>query len=251
MKHLFLAILLCCSVSILAKNEVPDKMKTAEEFYKKGHYEQAITIYNSILSKDEESAEIYYNLGNAYYKSGKNALAILYYERAILIKPNYNDARFNLELAQAKNMDKIEKTEAVFLENVFDRFANIMTSNGWAILSVIIFIVFLGLAFVYAFSGIRSLRKFTFFTAILCFFVSISSMVMSKIQKDKILDREFGIIMSGSVTVRSSPDDNGTSIFVVHEGTKVEIDNALDGWTEIKLSDGKVGWVENTDLEKI
>jgi hypothetical protein len=148
-------------------------------------------------------------------------------------------------------MDKIEKTEAVFLENVFDRFANIMTSNGWAILSVIIFIVFLGLAFVYAFSGIRSLRKFTFFTAILCFFVSISSMVMSKIQKDKILDREFGIIMSGSVTVRSSPDDNGTSIFVVHEGTKVEIDNALDGWTEIKLSDGKVGWVENTDLEKI
>lgn len=248
MKNSILTVVfLLISSSLLANNA----LQLANNYYKNAQYEQAIAAYTKMISNDEESPELFYNLGNAYYKNDEIGKAILFYEKALLIQPNFTDAKFNLELAQAKTTDKINKKDSFFLIRWFDGFTNIMSSNTWAVLSIIVFLSFLALVFAYAFSKILVVRKISFYTAVLFLFISISAMFMSKRQKDKVERREYAIIMEPSVTVKSAPAESGTSIFVLHEGTKVKIVSNLDSWAEIELEDGNVGWILISDLERI
>lgn len=250
-KNISVLLFLVLSFSLSAEVSLQVEQKKADDFYKKGKYEEAITAYESMLPKDKESPQIFYNLGNAYYKSGQTAKAILYYERALLIKPNFDDARFNLEMAQTKVVDKINKVDSFFLKKGIDIFANTMISNSWAVMSVVLFILCLALCFVYAFSHIVVLRKISFYAAIVLLIISLSGMTMAKMQKDKVEKREYAIIMASSVTVKGSPDEGGTSLFLLHEGTKVKIKNSVDTWVEVQVADGNVGWILSSDLEKI
>lgn len=246
-KYILLSFIVFFSLSVLAK----DSILVANDLYKKGQYEKAIDIYLKMLPEGNESPEIYYNIGNAYYKNEQISKAILYYERALLIQPNFDNARFNLEMAQSKTIDKINKQDSFFLKRWFDSIANIKSSNSWAAMSIVLFILCLGLLFLYAFSKILLLRKVSFYTAAFLLILSLSGMLMSKRQKDKVEKREYAIIMSSSVTVKNSPDDSGTTTFVLHEGTKVKISKILDIWVEIILEDGNVGWMLSEDLEII
>lgn len=247
MKNIITVVFLLISSSLLANNA----LQLANNFYKNAQYEQAIAAYTKMISNDEESPELFYNLGNAYYKNNEIGKAILFYEKTLLIQPNFSDARFNLELAQAKTVDKIDKKDSFFLIRWFDGFTNIMSSNAWAILSVLVFISFLILVFIYAFSKLLVIRKVSFYTAVFFLLISFTGMVMAKRQKDKVEKREYAIIMAPSVTAKSAPAESGTSIFVLHEGTKVKIISNLDSWAEIELEDGNVGWILISDLERI
>ncbi len=246
-KFLYILFLLIVSFSVTAK----DSLTIANSFYKKGQYEKAIKAYQQLLPEEYESADIYYNLGNAYYKKGETAKAILYYERALLIEPNFDDAEINLEFAKLKTVDKIDKLDTFFITRWVDKFANLKSSNSWAVWSIVLFIITLGLAFLYAFSKIIVVRKVSFYTAIFLFAICLTSMAMAKKQKDKVEKRDFAIVMTASVSVKSSPDDSGTTVFVLHEGVKVKIKNSPDVWVEIMLEDGNVGWMLSEDLEII
>jgi len=230
---------------------VKEKEGLAQKHYAEGKYEQAISIYKSLLSDENESAELFYNIGNAYYKNGETAKSILNYERALLVSPNFDDAKYNLGIAQLKIVDKIDEIDGFFFTRWIDAISNLMTSDGWAWLSVGLFFVFILFVLIYVFGKNEIFRKIAFFTGVFILFFSFSSLSFAYKHKNKVEKREYAIIMDASTTVKSSPDHSGTDLFVLHEGTKVKIRSALGEWFKVQLADGNVGWVKKTCLERI
>jgi tetratricopeptide (TPR) repeat protein len=225
-------------------------LKEGNAKYTAEEYNEAISLYESGLEKGE-SASLYYNLGNAYYKSGNLGKAILNYERAYLLKPGEEDIRYNLELARSQTIDQIKPIDRFFLTEWIDGISYIWNTNTWAYISIVCFIVTLLLAGVYIFTKTGWLKKTSFFTGIFILLISIISFSFSKKQRNILLSHEYAIVLSPTVTVKGSPDESGTALFVVHEGTKVKIKQTLNQWIEIQLADGNIGWIEVTNLETI
>ncbi|MGE0089975.1 MAG: tetratricopeptide repeat protein [Bacteroidales bacterium] len=225
--------------------------ETANKLYIEGKFDQAIETYQKINNSGYESSELYYNMGNSYYKLNKIAKAVLYYEKALQLSPNDEDIRFNLELANRYVVDKIEKLPVFFITNWFISIRNLFSANKWAVLSIIFFFTTLVFITIYLISRKYSLKKFSFWISLLFIVLFLSSLYFSYKQKQVILNDDTAIIMSPSVTIKSSPDISGNDIFVLHEGTKVWVLDQISDWREIKLSDGTKGWLKNSDLEII
>lgn len=232
-------------------SEVKEKKMAAQEHYAQGKYEEAIADYTSMLSNENESPELFYNIGNAYYKNGEVGKAILYYERALLISPNFDDAKYNLEIAQLKTIDKIDEVERFFFTRWIDNTVNLMDSNSWAWVSLSLFVLFILLLLVYLFFKQEIIKKGSFYIGIFLLLFSILSLSFAYKQKQKVEKREYTIIMEATTTIKSSPDHSGTDLFVLHEGTKVKIKSVLGEWVEVQLADGNIGWIKETSIEKI
>jgi tetratricopeptide (TPR) repeat protein len=252
MKKYILSILLSWLIpaTLLATGQ-PSKLEEANVKYKAEDYAAAAVLYEEILKEGKESASVYYNLGNAYYKQKELGRAILNYERALLRDPNNEDIKHNLGLAKSQTVDNIKPKEQLFLMKWIDSAGNMQSSNAWARISIISFIIVLSLGGLFVFSRTGWMKKSAFFTAILFLLVCAAAFYFSKRQKEALTTHNYAIIISGTVTVKSSPDESGKELFLLHEGTKVKIKQALTGWDEIQLEDGSVGWVIATDLEKI
>ena len=224
----------------------------ADKAYADGNYAEAARLYEQLLDNQGEAAAVYYNLGNAYYKQNELAKAILNYERALLLNPGDDDIRFNLELAKSKTVDKITPLSEVFFVVWARDFASLMSTDGWAQLSCAAWVLFLlGLA-LYRFARKMSVRKVSFFSAILCLVLAVITVCASSYQKNIREQRNKAIVMLPSVTVKSTPDNSGTDLFVLHEGHKVEIkDDSMREWKEIRLEDGNVGWISAKAIEVI
>lgn len=219
--------------------------------YIKNDYASAIQIYESLL-KDEEAADIYYNLGNSYYKVGEIAKAVLNYERASLLQPGNSDIRANLEVARAKTIDKVESIPEVFFISWIKVLENSMSVDAWAAWGIISFILFIIALYFFIFSKQIVRKKIGFISGIIFLIIVICSNLFASQQKERLVNRDNGIVMNPSVTVRSTPSESGTSLFVLHEGRKVSIkDNSMKEWKEIRLEDGKVGWVPASAIEII
>ncbi|VBB45288.1 Tetratricopeptide TPR_1 repeat-containing protein [uncultured Paludibacter sp.] len=254
MKKLFLYIyiILFATFSLSAQNTVQDAdvLKQANEFYKQGNYSDAAKIYESELKKGF-SAELYYNLGNAYFKSNEIGLSILNYERALRLKPDYKDAEYNLNFAKQKVVDNLGTTPSFFVKRWAISVLECFTSNQWAVISIIAFVVTLILLLLFAFSRERSRRKVSFYAAFVSIFLTLAAFTLSGVRKDQMLKHRDAIIMNGAVTVKSSPDKSGTDLFQLHEGTKVRIKSTLTNWAEIEVENGAIGWIEESTMERI
>lgn len=235
------------SISKLSDVQMMDK---AASFYSDGYYEEAAKVYSSLLEKGKAFI-LYYNLGNAMYKSGNIPEAILNYERALKIEPKNEDALFNLRLCNIKIVDKVELLNKFFFSKWFYSFQKIFNSNHWAIISLISFIIFIISLFVYFFIRNISMRKVGFFTGIITLLISVFSLIYSCNQYQDFVSSDEAIIFTPSVIVKSSPDKSGTELFVIHEGLKVKVKDKVGGWYEIKLTDGNIGWIKETDLKII
>lgn len=219
--------------------------------YMKNNFASAIQIYEALLNKGE-AAEIYYNLGNSYYKVSDIAKAILNYERALLLQPGNADIRANLEVARAKTIDKVEPVPEVFFVSWTKALINSMSVDAWATCGVICFILFIVSLYFFIFSKQIILKKLGFIGGLLFLIIVILANVFATNQKDGLLNRASAIVMNPSVTVRSTPNESGTSLFILHEGSKVNIkDDSMKEWKEIRLEDGKVGWVPASSIEVI
>ncbi|MGL5547675.1 MAG: tetratricopeptide repeat protein, partial [Tannerellaceae bacterium] len=148
-KILFIIMIQVLSFSAFAENEID----LANDAYSKGNYNEAIELYNKVLEKNGESAEIYYNLGNAYYKENKTASAILYYERALLLDPSDADIRFNLELAKQKSVDKIVPVGEFFISSWFRALKQSANAESWSLIGVACYILLLICAAVFLFNN--------------------------------------------------------------------------------------------------
>ena len=203
--------------------------------YIRNDYASAIQIYENLLKKGE-AAEVYYNLGNSYYKADDIARAILNYERALLLEPGNADIRANLEIARSKTKSLI----------------NCLSVDAWAKLGIVFFVLLLVSFYLFFFSKQITGKKVGFIAGIVFLVLVILSNVFAAQQKGELMERNEAIVLAPSVTVRSTPSESGTSLFILHEGRKVEIkDNSMREWKEIRLEDGKVGWVPASAIEGI
>lgn len=219
--------------------------------YMRNDFASAIQMYEALL-KEGEAADIYYNLGNSYYKADNIAKAILNYERALLLQPGNADYRANLEVARSKTVDKMEAVPEIFFVTWIKSLINSMSVNAWAISGIVGFILLIVSIYLFVFSKQIVLKKIGFIAGIFFLFFVILANVFAAEQKDRLLNRNKAIIISPSVTVRSTPSEGGTSLFVLHEGSKVNVkDSSMKEWKEIRLDDGKVGWVPSTSIEII
>lgn len=246
---LLLLMLLCYNAKAIDNNA--SNFQKANELYKKGQFDTAAILYEKILKSGYESPEVYFNLGNAYYREKNIAKAILNYERASKLEPNNEEISFNLQLAQTMIVDKISPLPDFFLKKWWKAFSEIFSSNGWAILSMILFVVTLILTGIYLFTTMVWVKKTSFWIAGIVLFLTVVSMVNSYEIKVERISKNDAIILTPSITVKSSPDENGTDIFVIHEGTKVRKVDEVDNWVKIVIADGTKGWVKATDIEPI
>lgn len=247
-KTLLLGLLLGWFLPLCAQEST---LKKAEEAYAKEDYTQAIELYESVLKSYGESAMVYYNLGNAYYKAGKVAPAILNYERALLLNPGDSDTRFNLQVARQKTVDKIEPIGEFFLTRWIGTVEDVYSADGWAKWGVASFVLFIGCLVLFFFSKWIRLKKIGFFAGICFLLISLVANLFADSQQDKLLHRADAIVFASTVTVKSSPDASGTDLFILHEGTKVTIKSTLGEWSEIQLEDGNVGWMPSKEIQQI
>lgn len=219
--------------------------------YIKNDYALAIQIYEDLL-KNGESAEVYYNLGNSYYKIDEIAKAVLNYERALLLQPGNSDIRANLEIARAKTVDKVEATPEIFFVSWTKALINSMSVDAWATWGIISFILLIIALYFFIFSKQIVWKKIGFISGIIFLIITVCSNLFASELKERLVNRDDAIVMNPSVTVRSTPSESGTSLFILHEGRKVNIkDNSMKEWKEIRLEDGKVGWVPASAIEVI
>lgn len=235
-----------------SSSKLEDATKSeGDSAYIRNDFASAIQIYESLLRKGE-AADVYYNLGNSYYKVNEIAKAILNYERALLLQPGNGDIRANLEIARSKTVDKVETVPEVFFVTWTKALINSMSVDAWAVCGVVSFLLLIVSLYFFIFSKQVVLKKVGFITGIVFLIVVVMTNVFAFKQKKELLNRDSAIIMNPSVTVRSTPSENGTSLFILHEGHKVDIkDSSMKDWKEIRLEDGKVGWVPVSSIEII
>jgi tetratricopeptide (TPR) repeat protein len=235
----------------LAVSAQTDKV-AADSAYVKGDYKAAIEIYESLAANNGESADVYYNLGNAYYKSENIAKAVLNYERALLLNPDDEDIRFNLELARSKTVDKVAPEYKFFLMEWLEGIINLLSISAWSVLAVVSFVVMLLTLLLFLFGKSVSTKKTGFIIALFSLFITIFANLSALHRYHYLTERNDAVIMEPSVTAKSTPSNSGTELFVIHEGRKVKIsDDSMREWTEIELEDGNKGWIPSSSLERI
>ncbi len=226
-------------------------IKVANDDYKKNKFEQAIQKYQTVNDSGYVSAELYFNMGNAYYKTNNFKSAILYYERAKLLKPDDKDIDFNLEMARSFTVDKIEAIQEVFFISWIKWIRNLMSVEIWTKFNVILFMISLVSFLLYLLSGKIGLKKVGFWIGVITLIISITSLSMGYQLKHLQMAKNTAIIFTPSVTLKSSPDESGTNLFILHEGTKVEILDKVGDWRWIKIANGSRGWIKMLDIVTI
>ncbi len=248
-KLLFSAIIL---ISAFALADTPQQViNRANEAYSRSEYSYAAELYEEVLAQGLEAAELYYNLGNAYFKSNRMGKAILNYERALRLNPSAENIRYNLELANNRTVDSTEQRPLLFYEKWWQNTYNMQSAGGWAITGLIFLTVFFILTALYLFAGSRSHKQITFYTGLLFFVLTCFSFVFAQKQHNRVTADDIAIIMSPRVAVKSAPSAQSPDLFLVHEGTKVTIRNQLGEWLEIHLPNGNVGWIKKETLDVI
>ena len=223
----------------------------ADSAYAQGRYQQAIKDYEQLL-KQGVSADIYYNLGNAYYRIDEMPRAVLNYERALLLSPGDGDVRFNLQMARSKTIDKITPESEMFFVTWYHSLVNLTSVDGWAYIALISLALAIVLVLVYLFTNPVWLRKLGFFGALVLLVCFVVANLFAYAQKQSFVNRSGAIIIAPAVTVKSTPAKQGTDLFILHEGTKIDItDGSMKQWKRIRVADGKEGWVETSQIEVI
>ena len=234
----------------LATFAAPTK-DAADEAYKRGQYQQAVREYEELI-KEQPSAELYYNLGNAHFRTDNITQAILAYERALQIKPGDNDIRFNLEFARSKTIDKITPESEMFFFTWYRSLVNLMSTDAWARLAVASIALALLLLLLYLFASRLALRQTGFYGAILFLALFLVSNLFAYQQKQHDEQRAGAVVIAPTVSVKKTPDTAATDDFVLHEGTRVTItDRSIARWLAIRLDDGREGWIPTGSIEEI
>lgn len=246
-----LNILFLLQLIVLNSYASENLLEKALDAYANENYAQACELYEALIDQNGESAAVYYNLGNAYFKTNKIASAILNYERALLIDPSDSDTRFNLQIAKQRTVDKIEPISGFFIAEWMKSVRNSLSIDTWAFIGIISFIILIICLVMFFFGRLIKIKKIGFYLGIIALISIVSANIFAYKQQYDLLHRNTAIIFAPTTTIKSSPDKSGTDLFVAHEGTKVHIKNKLGEWSEIELEDGNKGWILSNKIELI
>ena len=248
---LIVLCLMLFAANTKAEIQIDSLVFRANEHYVDNDFDKAAELYQTLVDSGYQSADIYFNLGNAYFKLNRMPYAILNFERAYRLNPGDEDIEFNLEYARTFTVDRIEPLPVFFLLKWYRSVRQILPSNGWAWSSLFWIAITLSLALIFWFALKPFTKRLTFSLGIISLAFAIVSIVFSAQEKENETIRDKAIIFQPVVTVKSSPGETGNEIFILHSGTKVQITKALGKWVEIRIADGNKGWIPSESVELI
>jgi tetratricopeptide (TPR) repeat protein len=221
------------------------------KFFQNKEYEKAIAAYEQLVNEGYEGTALYFNLGNAYYRTGKIGFAILFYEKALRLSPGDDDAAYNLTLANLRIIDRVESFPRFFLFEWWENLLSLFSISGWTVAAYVFYFLLLASVGYYFFTGNPFHQKLILISGILSLVLLIITSALLIIKLNRELNVSSGVIVEQSVNVKLSPDYKSNDAFIIHEGFKVIVEDEVDNWVRIKLPDGKVGWMPKEDLKVI
>lgn len=251
MRYLVFSVFFVLNSLFLLANDQNQIILKANKAYSASSYTEAVELYSKVVESGFEAPELYYNLGNSYFKMNDYASAILWYERAKRLDPGNEDIEFNLNVANTKISDKIEPLPELFYKRWFYGLVLLLPIDTWATLALILLVAGLAGLVLFLASRVLIIRKIGFWSGALFLLFSISFLALSWSGKMYLTTTSYAVVFSPTITVKSSPDDKSTDLFVVHEGTKVILLDNIGGWYEIRIANGSVGWLPVNSLVKI
>lgn len=256
MKALKIGLLICGLLVMKLQGHAFDKValtqfELATDLYNQAEYDSALVLYNGILESGITSDALLYNIGNSYFKLKDYPSAILYYEKALKLKPADEAIHHNLALANNMIVDKIEPMPEIFLKTWWRSFYNLLSADSWAWISVGLFALTLLLAFIYFVSSRTTLRKFAFFAGLFILFLFIGSFGLASQKYYYTQNKNEAIVFIPTITVKSAPSVSTVDLFVLHEGTKVLLLDEVSGWNHIRIANGSTGWLPSNVLKGI
>jgi tetratricopeptide (TPR) repeat protein len=234
-----------------AQNPRVSLISQANEAYNNGSFTEAISLYGSVIDSGYVSAELYYNLGNAYYKVKDIPSAILYYEKALKLDPKDEQTRFNLHIANSQITDKIEAVPAMFYVRWWKALSGMFAPDAWARVTIGLLILLIILVTIFIVTRNMAIRRMTFWAGLIFSVLLLTSFYIAYQQYNLQSSDNYAIVFTPTVTVKSSPAKNSVDLFVIHEGTKVEITDQVEGWYEIRIANGSIGWLPMDSMKKI
>lgn len=238
----------CCIPTYTIAQRAPELYNNASALYKANQFAEAAAVYEKITAQGYRSAEVYYNLGNCYYKMQNTGKAILNYERALKLSPDDEDIIHNLKLAQLKTIDRVQPVPQLAIVTKWNNLLHSFSSKGWAVFALVLVWLSLILFAIYLFVSRRGVVMFFTATVFVLSLVAVGLGIKQAHTED---DSGTAILLVANVNVKSAPDENATDIFTIHEGIKLYLCDRVGNWNKIRLADGKVGWVEKNLFEKI
>ena len=225
--------------------------KNADASYSKGQYQEAVKTYQKIIDAGYQSAALYFNMGNASYKTGDVPSALLYYEKAHKLSPGDEDINFNIKFANLKTTDKIDEAPEFFVTKWWRGFILGISANALGWISVLLILLASGILILYFFTTSVNIKKASFYGAMLFFILGIFAIFIAGMQVKYFSGHREAIVFSPSVTVKSGPVEKAGALFVIHDGTKVNVLGDNNGWLKIKLANGSEGWIKSGDAREI
>jgi len=237
--------------SILSATTPQDLFIQANEAYTKGQYQQAIETYEAVLATGNSSGELYYNLGNAYFKTRQKGKAILNFERALLANPSDADAAYNLEIVNQQVADNLDQVDTFFLKKWWQNFHQTATSGFWSFLTLSLLWLGIGGLILWLLGKERAKKKQGFIGGIALLLLSFLFFTAARSQADFEQNSHLAILLESVIDLRNGPDEKSTSLLKIHEGLKVELLDQIDTWYKVKLSNGEQGWLPKSSVEEI
>ncbi len=233
------------------RSAAQELMAQGNRYYQDKEYKKAVDAYQEVVNAGFEGTSLYYNLGDAYYREGKLGYAILYYEKALRLSPGNSDVAYNLKIANARTVDKIEALPQFFLFEWWESLLAVFPVTGWTYISYAFYILVLlsvGLFFFAKRPGAQRAAVYSGFVSVVFLLMTVSLLAV-KVNRD--INVKSAVVTTPTVTVKLSPDPTSNDAFIIHEGLKVREIGNVGNWIEIRLQDGKEGWVENNDIATI
>lgn len=249
-RYMAVAVFVVLATSVLAQSN-GQVWNKANDAYSMGQYESALQDYLAIEEGGDHSYKLYYNIGNAYYKLGIKGKAILYYEKALKLNPAGEDAKINLQIAKLQTLDKIEVVPEFILSTWIKEIRNMLSSNGWAYISIALFVVVALLMLMFKFAPTTGQRKTSFVLACVVMLFAIFAVLFAASLRANANSEDEAVVMVPVSNVKSAPNATGNNLFILHEGSKVEILEEAGKWCRIEISDGRQGWMPMADIEVI
>lgn len=251
---IILLSLMVLNSGVIQSKNIESSFSEANRLYSNKKYSEAVQHYEQIIKSGYISSELYFNLGNTYYRLGKTAEPIFYFEKAIKISPDDEDIQHNLKIANLRTIDKYDEVPPFFITAVFLKIRDSRTVDSWGVVAVVLaWITAIILALFLILRGVL-LKKIMFASGLVSLLLCISSLTLCYLKSDYEKSNKEAIVFSSSAYVKSSPDKDGNDLFILHEGAKIKILEQVkqnEIWNKIQLPNGRTGWMLNSDSKVI
>ncbi len=252
MKRISIIALIIIVMLPAASAQTPEvRFSEANDLYTSGDFSGAAALYRKLYEEGLRSDNLFYNAGNAYFKSGDVASAILFFERAKLISPADEDIDYNLQIARSRVSDRFEEIPPLFFVRWFDFLSLLTTTNRWAIIAITLFILSLTAGIIFLTKARALGRLMTFWLSVAALILTLISVSLALRNNSLVNRNSKAVVMCSILTGKSAPGEGGSELFVIHSGTTVTVEETLGEYSEIRLPDGTKGWIKADCIEKI